>query len=174
MTSSNFLRHGRRWLVRPLAVLIVLLSLWFLIGGVMLVTAGGSGYYLVAGIALLVSGVQLWRRKTSGALWFAGVIGVTIVWTIWETGANYWGWVPRLGLLTMIAFLLSLALPALDRGTTRKVAAMFTGLCAVLLIGGASLAFVPHGFIEPSGSIPDQPLAGVVPASDAVPSDWQN
>ncbi|WP_140720630.1 MULTISPECIES: membrane-bound PQQ-dependent dehydrogenase, glucose/quinate/shikimate family [Gammaproteobacteria] len=159
-------------LVRPLVVLITLLAVWFLVGGIMLAVAGGSWYYLLSGIALLVSGVQLWRRKSTGAWWFALVFGATILWTIWESGSDYWGWVPRLSLLTVLGFLLSLVLPDLDRGTPRRIALVFTGALTAVFAVAFGLAFVPHNVIAPAGAMPDKPLIGADTNAGIPDSDW--
>ncbi|SER31131.1 membrane-bound PQQ-dependent dehydrogenase, glucose/quinate/shikimate family [Sphingobium sp. YR768] len=174
MASSTIPRPGLGWLLRPLAAFIGLLSLWFMIGGIILLTVSGSSYYLLAGIALLFSAVQLWRRKISGALGFAGVLIATLLWTMWETGANYWGWVPRMGLLTLIAFIVTLILPTLDRGPTRKFAMCFSGLIAAILLVGVALAFQPHGYVAPTGPIPDEPIPGMSTASNSIAADWKN
>jgi quinoprotein glucose dehydrogenase len=162
------------WLVRPLAVLILFLSVWFFIGGGMLIAAGGSWYYVLAAIALLASAVQLWRHRTSGAWWFGGLYAATVLWTMWETGADYWGWVPRLSLLTVLGLLLSLVLPNLDRGTSRKVSLGYTGVAVAIFATFFGLGFVTHGYVAPTGPLPDSPIAGAGSDIDAgLPDgDW--
>lgn len=159
-------------LVRPIAVATSALSLWFLIGGAMLAAAGGSWYYLLAGAGLLASGVQLWRLKASGALWFGSVYLATILWTVWESGTSYWGWVPRLSLLTVIALALTLVLPELGRPFTRRIALSLTGGAVAIFAAAFALAFVPYGVISPAGDVPSTPVSIGDTSTDLPAGDW--
>ena len=53
---------------RVFAVILILIGLTLAVGGVRLVTLGGSFYYVLAGFAVLASGVLLWRRDRRGSL----------------------------------------------------------------------------------------------------------
>src|SRR3954454_20087158 len=92
--------HSRKghWLLPPLGLLIALTGLGLAAGGGWLITLGGSWYYLLAGLGMLASGVQLIRARSSGFWWYALVFAGTLSWTIWESGSDYWRWVPRMGL----------------------------------------------------------------------------
>src|SRR5690606_17427637 len=92
-----------------LGIAIALLGLTLAIGGTLLLAAGGSWYYLPAGIGLLVSGVLLMFGRAAGAWWFWAVLAGTLAWTAWESGLDYWRWVPRLGLLVALGILVALA-----------------------------------------------------------------
>jgi len=61
MSTTTQTRHPRHWLVAVLAIVILLLGVVFTAGGAWLASLGGSWYYVLAGVGLLVSGVQLWR-----------------------------------------------------------------------------------------------------------------
>jgi quinoprotein glucose dehydrogenase len=52
----------------------------------------------IAGLGLLASGILLFGNRRSGALLYALVFIGTLLWTWWESGSDYWRWVPRLGL----------------------------------------------------------------------------
>jgi quinoprotein glucose dehydrogenase len=172
-TSAGGAPPRLRIFTNLLAALLLILAAWFLIGGIQLIAAGGSWYYVLAGIALLVSGIQLWRLKTAGALWFGGLYLATVLWTAWESGLDYWGWVPRLSLLTVLGLFLSLLLPGLDKRTPRRVALGFTGLSVAVFALAFVLAFLPHGVVLPEGDAPSAPVVSqAFTTTDAAKGDW--
>ena len=74
--------------------------------GLWLVVLGGSGYYLVAGAALLAVGVLLSRRSAS-ALWiYTALLLGTLAWSLWEVGPDWWPLAARLGFLFLLGLLL--------------------------------------------------------------------
>ena len=64
-------------------------------GGLWLLMLGGSPYYIVSGIAYVVSSVLLWRRRPTGAWLAVAVFAATVAWALWEVGFNYWALFPR-------------------------------------------------------------------------------
>lgn len=125
---------------------ITLLGLTLAIGGAWLIALGGSWYYVLAGIGLLIAGIQLARGRVSGAWWFAAVFLGTFFWTLWEAGPNYWGWIPRFGLLVVLAFVLALLLPRLDGGPSKRTSGLLAVVLAVVFLCFFAWAFVPHDF----------------------------
>jgi len=109
--------HLDRILPRILAIAFVLLGIVFLVGGIRLAIIGGSLYYCLAGISILIAGVTLWIRNRWG-LWTYGVLMVgTALWAVWEVGLNPWAMLPRLGLLSLLGALL--LLPVMRRTLSR-------------------------------------------------------
>ena len=53
----------RIWLARLLAAVLAALGLAMAGGGARLIAAGGSWYYLLGGLALVVTAVQMWRAR---------------------------------------------------------------------------------------------------------------
>jgi quinoprotein glucose dehydrogenase len=93
--------------VMCLALVLVLVGLVLMGGGGYLIAFGGSPYYLIAGIFLIVSGGLLALRRSEGAAVYALVFFGTIVWAFWEVGLNDWGLMPRLiGPLVLFLFVL--------------------------------------------------------------------
>ena len=73
-----------------------------LFGGIYLISLGGSWYYLVAGLWILVTAVLL-KKRAALALWlFAALLVVTAVWSLWEVGSDFWALAPRLDILTFM------------------------------------------------------------------------
>ncbi len=102
-------KHKQSSLIVVLTALFaVLCGLYLFIGGVWLVTLGGSWYYPIAG--LVMSGVAwlLWRGKQA-ALWlYAALLLATMLWSIWEVGFDFWALTPRCDILVFFGIWLIL------------------------------------------------------------------
>ena len=92
----------RRRPPRVFAVILILIGLMLAVGGVRLVSLGGSFYYVLAGLAVLASGVLLWRRDRRGSLLYGLLLIATLLWSFYEVGANLWALAPRLLALLVI------------------------------------------------------------------------
>jgi quinoprotein glucose dehydrogenase len=83
-------------------IIIGLLALFLLIGGIWLATLGGSIYYIIAGVLLLIVAWQLYKRAST-ALWvYAALMLGTIIWSVWEVGTDFWALAPRLDTLDQV------------------------------------------------------------------------
>ncbi|HKU17184.1 MAG TPA: membrane-bound PQQ-dependent dehydrogenase, glucose/quinate/shikimate family [Steroidobacteraceae bacterium] len=92
----------RWWVVRLLALIIGALGVSMTIGGVQLALLGGSVYYALAGVGLMVSAVLQWLEHRWGAWSYAAVLVLTLVWSVFEAGFGAWGLAARLGLLAVL------------------------------------------------------------------------
>ena len=79
-----------------LALGMALAGLFLAGGGALLIAAGGSWYYLPAGLALLASAVGLALRKRYALPLYGALLVATLAWAIWEAQWNGWALVPRL------------------------------------------------------------------------------
>jgi quinoprotein glucose dehydrogenase len=79
----------------------VLTALYLLIGGAWLLTMGGSAYYVVTGVVLLVVAWLLWRRSPAALLLYALVLIGTAIWALFESGPDFWALAPRSGVLVI-------------------------------------------------------------------------
>jgi hypothetical protein len=87
------------WAVAWLSIVGVVLigaGLFLAIGGGRLAMLGGSWYFLVAGIAIVMSGVLVILRRPSGAVLFGLITALTVVWAVWDAGFDFWPLVSRL------------------------------------------------------------------------------
>ena len=89
-----------------MAGILALLGLVVAGGGVWLAVLGGSLYYIVAGIGILVAGLLLFANRPSGLFVYALVIAGSLVWAIYEVGFDWWQLAPRGGLLIVLGLLL--------------------------------------------------------------------
>jgi len=85
-----------RWVTIVFGSLFILFGAALLFGGVTLVRLGGSSYYLITGIGLIASGIQLLRRRASGVWLYGLVVSGTLIWSLAESGLSMWGLLPRL------------------------------------------------------------------------------
>lgn len=157
-----------RWYIVGLGALLALTGLLLGAGGVELARLGGSLYYVVVGVMLLVAGVLIARGRLAGAWLFAAATAGTLVWSLVEVGLQFWPLVPRVGPFVVMTAVLLLILPSLRGGRGRRVA--WTGAAAIACLGmvGLGAMFVPHGVIRGDGAA----AAGALP-TDTGPSRWQ-
>lgn len=125
--------------VRVLATVLALIGLVLAIGGVWLLSLGGSFYYLLAGLGLIASGVLLFRLSLIGAWIYIGVFVLTVLWALWEVGLNGWALVPRVIAPAVLLALVIAALPVLD---TRRGKRLALGGGALFVVGALISAFV--------------------------------
>lgn len=84
---------ARAWTAALLLAILAVPLVW---GGVVLLLAGGSPYYLFAGAALAITAWLAWRRDRR-SLWLYGLfLSVTAGWSIYEVGLDGWQLAPRL------------------------------------------------------------------------------
>ncbi|WP_336970668.1 membrane-bound PQQ-dependent dehydrogenase, glucose/quinate/shikimate family [Sphingobium aromaticiconvertens] len=153
-------------------VVLVLIGLVLGAGGAWLAVLGGSPYYLVTGVAMVVAGVLLFRRRMSGGWLYIAIFSGTLFWALWEVGPHGWPLVPRIiaPLVLLIPVLLSMA--ALSVAPHRWRSAWATSAGAVLLL---AFGFVAMGQINakgPSQALPQ--VAGMMgdPALMQPGDDW--
>jgi quinoprotein glucose dehydrogenase len=159
--------------LRILAGLVGITGVWFVVGGGMLASRGGAAmYYLASGCLMIVAAYFLWKRAMAGAWTFGALFVLTVVWSAWEAGLDYWGWVPRLGLVTVFAFVLALLLPYLRGGTSKRRSFVLAGAMGAIFVAAFVLAFVPTHVIQADGW-PSEPLTASVDHGTIQPDgDW--
>ncbi|WP_149196125.1 membrane-bound PQQ-dependent dehydrogenase, glucose/quinate/shikimate family [Luteimonas suaedae] len=167
MSDASNRRRPNRWWPALVGTVVVLLGLVLACGGGWLLLLGGSWYYLVAGLGLIVAGVLLIRGRMAGAWWYAGVLLLTFAWSGYESGLDYWRWVPRAGLLTALGIVVALLAPGLDRGISRRAGWSAAGVLVLVFVVAFALAFVPRGITRGG----DVPAAAAVAAADTIDAD---
>ena len=123
-----------------LSVLSVVGAL-LVVGGTQLTILGGSLYYLLAGIGILVTAVFLWWRRSAAAWLYASISAGTVLWALAESGLYFWALFPRIFLPALLG--LWFGLPSVQRSLgTRAPLGMAGPLIFVL-----SLALLASSFI---------------------------
>ncbi|APV34518.1 glucose/quinate/shikimate family membrane-bound PQQ-dependent dehydrogenase [Acinetobacter soli] len=101
--------------LRTLTVVIAaVIGLFLLVGGIWLTVLGGSIYYVIAGLALLVFAWLLRKRSTASYWLYAALMLGTTLWGVWEAGTDFWALAPRLDILGVLG--LWILIPAISRG----------------------------------------------------------
>lgn len=93
--------HDVLWQVianRFFAILLLLLGLLLLLPGAWLVYVGGSVYYVVAGLITAAVGTLLFRRRTAALPLFGALLAGTTLWSLYESGLEFFALLPRLAL----------------------------------------------------------------------------
>lgn len=134
-------------------ILILLTGLATTVGGVWLLALGGSLYYALAGIALLVTAALLFMRRAE-ALWvYAALLAVTLIWALVEVGFDWWQLAPRGGVLVILGVLLVTPWVRRDLCWRRSAPPRWVGgtatlaatLAATLIVAAVAMLFVsPH------------------------------
>jgi quinoprotein glucose dehydrogenase len=162
-------------------IVFVLLGLALVVGGVRLLTLGGSLYYLLAGLGVVGSGVLLIAARRE-ALWlYTLVLFGSTVWALAEVRLDWWQLLPRLDVWFVLG--LWLWLPFVNRrlGAAREgdpVAQLRRGRQA---LGGAVVVAAIAGIVALLQGPPDHPgevaanrmaVEGTAPAPFTAASDW--
>ncbi len=148
-----------------IAALITLLSgIALAAGGGWLVSLGGSIYYCVAGIVLIITALLLFRRRPSALVLYAAFLIGTAVWAFFESGYDWWPLASRLGFFLILGLILLLPgvarplrsrlqsdrrMAANEASNSKAILAVMTVLIAVGALG--SLANPTHDI---SGELP--------------------
>jgi len=162
-----------RLLLGVLGAVLAMAGLAFLVGGGKLISLGGSWYFLLAGLGLLLSGVQVLRGRRSGGWLYLATFAATVVWALAEVGLDYWSLVSRLLAMTFGAAVVSACLPLLQGGAPRargnKGPLALAGV--LLLVGLVSFAsmFQIHPEVQNQATISRKPVDAA-----SAQKDWSH
>lgn len=173
MTQETKTTSKLAWPVWVVLALVAFFGLFLAIGGAYLATLGGSFYFVLTGIALLVSLVLMARRKTVGVWLYALTMLATLIWAIADVGLQFWPLVSRLFAFGVLSLFVTLAYPAIARAAGKPAgrgAYGLAGLLVVVMAVAGGYMFVPTPIIaatEPAPAIP--PVA-----PGAQQKDWMH
>jgi len=167
MKRASRATGASRFLLLGLGVIIALLGLALAVGGVRLVSLGGSWYFLIGGVTMALAGLLIARRNTAGAWLFAAFLAGTAIWAVADVGLVFWPLFSRLFMFAVIGLVVALVYPLLAGKPARGA----YGVAAVLAVGVAVAAgnmFVAHPSVAPTGNGP-----GITPVAAAdAQKDW--
>ena len=171
-TSIHRSHRAPSGIARWLSVLFAVLSgLYLLIGGVWLVTIGGSPYYIVAGLVLLAVGWMIHRGNGFALLLYALLLIGTLIWAVFEAGYDFWALAPRtdifvlFGIWLLLPFVYRLFDPSARRGGA-------SALVVSLVLTGVALAYA--AFNDPqeiNGKVAENASVSLT-QPDSRPGDW--
>ncbi|ROM99023.1 glucose/quinate/shikimate family membrane-bound PQQ-dependent dehydrogenase [Pseudomonas brassicacearum] len=137
MSTDGALSRSRL-LPSLLGIVLLLMGLALLAGGIKLSMLGGSLYYLLAGIGLVLTGILLLAARRAALGLYAVVLFASTVWALWEIGLDWWQLVPRLSLWFALGVVL--LLPWFRRPLLRDGAAPLgtAALSVAVVLAGAT------------------------------------
>jgi quinate dehydrogenase (quinone) len=148
MTTDNPGKLGRLW-VLLVGIVTTLAGIYFIGGGGWLAWLGGSWYFIIAGVLLLLSGILIVRRRLAGAAMFGLVLVFTTVWSLWDVGLQFWPLFSRVFAPAAGAVLIAFTVPLLTaERKTRQVSVAVGAVLAVGVIAAFISAFQPKGIIR--------------------------
>ncbi|HAZ55344.1 MAG TPA: membrane-bound PQQ-dependent dehydrogenase, glucose/quinate/shikimate family [Franconibacter helveticus] len=149
-------------------IAIALVGLALLYMGGQLLLAGGSPFYALMAVGLLITAFLLFKNKRSALSFYAVLMWITLAWIIYEAGFDKWQWIPRGDLFGVIG--LWLALPWSVRALTnrqRRFHPFLGTTVAVMIALVAGLCF--YDPIPQEGTVANERTAS---AADVAGNDW--
>ncbi|MBV4366633.1 membrane-bound PQQ-dependent dehydrogenase, glucose/quinate/shikimate family [Erwinia phyllosphaerae] len=99
------------------SIVIAIIGLAMLYMGGKLLLLGGSPFYIVMAIGLLLTAVALYKKKQIALSIYAILMWLVVGWTLYEVGLDKWQWIPRGDIIGLIG--VWLALPWIVRPLSR-------------------------------------------------------
>jgi len=153
-------------------IFAVLTGLYLLAGGVWLCMIGGSPYYAITGIVMLVVAAMLAKRQGAALVLYSLLLLCTTVWAVWEAGFDFWALAPRLDVL--VIFGVWLVLPFVYRTLSSSRKRPMFALIGSIGVSAVVLAYaVLNDPQEINGILPQQTASAALSSQDGVASgDW--
>lgn len=154
------------------ALLMALIGIVLAIGGIWLVSLGGSAYYVIAGIAMLASAWFLFRGQLLGGWIYIGLFVLTAIWGFAEARGNAWAMIPWLVAPLVILIAVLLVMPTLTQAANRwKLAGGAIAIGVIFVV--ASFALLGSNAGVAAAALPSQQAPGMNDPSGLVTgADW--
>lgn len=160
------------------AVVLTLIGLGLFGFGSQLVMLGGSFYYVLSGLAFLLTAVLLFKRNRAALHVYAVFIVATLAWAIWEVGFDWWQLGPRGGIVILIGLWLLVPWVRKPLGFASPTGLRYgpnawplaLSVLASIVVAGYSMAQDPH---DAAGSLPQETASATPAYGGNVPDgDW--
>ncbi|PKH26713.1 membrane-bound PQQ-dependent dehydrogenase, glucose/quinate/shikimate family [Enterobacterales bacterium CwR94] len=100
------------------SIIIAIIGIAMLYMGGQLIAVGGSPFYAILAVGLILTAILLFMNKKIALSVYAILMWITLAWIIWEAGFDKWQWIPRGDVIGLIG--LWLAMPFIVRPLTRR------------------------------------------------------
>src|SRR5690606_35185293 len=151
------------WAVVVLAFFMALFGLPIFLGGLWLIVLGGSWYYALAGLGLLVSAFFLFRQSIMGVWVYLVTYAGTLAWALWEAGLDGWAQVPRLVAPTLVLVLVLLVIPLLRDRRAMPRGAFTAAMLGIVALGISALTVRETTLVAQEADAPPAAPAQVAP-----------
>ena len=159
MATGNVPRGFPRILQWLLAGLMLIIGLAIGILGAKLASVGGTWYFAIMGLVMVIASLLIFRNRRGGIVLYAVAFAASIVWAISDAGWTYWPLFSRLFALGVLAFLCAIVWPFLSSAPAKKGAAFtLAGVLAVVLLVSFGWMFKSQPLVSASEPVPVKPV----------------
>ncbi|MFJ5158690.1 membrane-bound PQQ-dependent dehydrogenase, glucose/quinate/shikimate family [Pantoea sp. NPDC088449] len=124
------------------SIVLAILAIALLYMGGKLLMLGGSAFYALMAVGLLITAILLFRNQRSALALYAVLMWITLAWIIWEVGFDKWQWIPRGDLFGVIGLWLAMpwVVKPLYRGE-RRFHSFLGGTVMIMIVVVIGLCF---------------------------------
>ncbi|MDU4431423.1 MAG: membrane-bound PQQ-dependent dehydrogenase, glucose/quinate/shikimate family, partial [Pluralibacter gergoviae] len=129
--------------------------------GFKLASVGGSWYFAIMGIVMVIAAIMIGRSRRSGIVLYGAAFIVSIIWAISDAGLDFWPLFSRLFTFGVLALLSAVVWPYLAAGQPGRKGPAFgvAAVLAVLLLVSFGWMFKPQTLVSASEPVPVKPVA---------------
>lgn len=151
------------------SIVIAIVGIAMLYMGTQLLLIGGTPFYALMGLGLLVTAITLFMNKKIALSLYALLMWMVLAWMIYEVGFDKWQWIPRGDIIGVIG--LWLALPWVVRPLYKNEGRRFHPFLGttVILIVALVVGMMFYDPLPQAGNITTQRQSG---DTDVAGSDW--
>lgn len=174
-------RSAMLWIM---VVVLALAGAVLLAAGIWLMALGGSWYYAIAGLGLLLTAGLLVAQRGIALSVYAAVVAGTLAWALWEVGLDWWPLAARGDVLFVVGLILLTPwvtrslhargdrrdAPARAVSLLHPVALPLVGILAASLVVGIVTWFLEPHRIE--GALPDRRADAAADLQRVPPGEW--
>lgn len=157
---------------RALSIVIGICAVLMLWPGLILLFAGGSFYYVIAGLMLAACSVLLFKADARGAQLYGIFLVATYLWAMFEVGFDAWALMPRLAMFSVLG--LWFLLPRVRRGLLQEEPEPLFSKQNTKISAGALALFFIVVFISNSGYEVGTPTAAGSGVVNNESGDWNH
>ena len=95
-------------MIKLTSIVIAIVGIAMLYMGGKLLLLGGSPFYVVIAIGLLLTAIALFKNKKIALSIYAILMWLVVAWTIYEVGFDKWQWIPRGDIIGLLGVWLAL------------------------------------------------------------------
>ena len=162
--SKTVVRHATGFVLAVAAAFL-------LIGGVWLAALSGSIYYAIAGVAVGLVAILIYRSKSIAIPLYALFMLVTALWAVAESGFDFWALAPRLDFVVLVG--IWLLVPYVSRRLAAESVIGRLSLAGALVISGGMLAYAALEDPQEVDGVYSSPAPAGAAEAGVPDGDWR-